>query len=70
MKKLIIIFLLLCTPAFAQTDTVERVIDGDTIKKQMHAKGEISKLAKVTTQSRRQNIKFISNMFSHVSFTL
>ena len=32
MKKLIIILLLICTPAFAQTYTVERVIDGDTIK--------------------------------------
>ncbi len=32
MKKLLIILLLLCTPAFAQTYTVERVIDGDTIK--------------------------------------
>ncbi|HSV43438.1 MAG TPA: thermonuclease family protein [Candidatus Bathyarchaeia archaeon] len=33
MKKLLILaFLLICTPAFAQTYTVERVIDGDTFR--------------------------------------
>lgn len=54
MKKLIITLLLLCTPAFAQIYTVERVIDGDTIKL---TNGESVRLIGIDTPESRVNAK-------------
>ena len=54
MKKLLIIFLFLTSPAYAQTYTVERVIDGGTLKL---TNGERIRLIGIDTPERKPNDK-------------